>query len=71
VRESHFSNIHYLYIVIYMLLYIDVFLEFIFCRVIGGILCIDCSITLKVLQICCITVMCNVKKISPLKLIIL
>jgi hypothetical protein len=36
-----------------------------FCIAVCGVLCVDCCVTLRVLQICCITVVCTVKKISP------
>jgi hypothetical protein len=35
------------------------------CIALCGVLCFECCKTPRVLQICCITVVCTVKKISP------
>ena len=41
------------------------FHSFVFCIAVCGVLCVDCCIKLRFLQVCCITVVCTVKKISP------
>jgi hypothetical protein len=54
-----------------MLFYTHLLLEFDFCIAVCGILCVDCCITLRVLQVCCVTVICTVKRMSPSEVIII
>jgi hypothetical protein len=49
----------------YTLFCIHVLLEFVFYIAVCDVLCVGCCITLRVLQVHCITVVCTVKKISP------
>lgn len=49
----------------YVLFYVDVLLEFVFCIAVFSVLCVDWCITPRVLQVCCVAVGSTMKKISP------
>jgi hypothetical protein len=56
--DDDYDILHYTYFVIYSVLH-RYAADFIFHIVVCDVLCVDCCITLRVLQICCITALCT------------